>query len=348
MNEDLLLNELVTAFGTPAQLDAWVQVQYPAHNVFTILEGARLDLRIHSLLTWAKSEAPLRELLQRIADHPPGQSQRIQHIIHALTGGEVRPSGSPFPPVEPHADWFVARRPFVNRRDLRQILAQLDKAPAGPDSVLVINGEPHSGKTHSVLFAVQCAPEDRRIALDTRDWEDVQMTAADLAHALGDSLARIAFPSYDPTKEDEAVPRLRQWLVTCLKNSNTWILVDHCNRANLTRPAFNLLVSLAGQIERGFLPGVRLVLADVERTKLPGRLPKMCRCDTAMLPDQACVKEWSQTLAAHMGKQVADAQAEAWASAIFSRMDPALSSLEKAERIEEELSALRETINALP
>ena len=100
------------------------------------------------------------------------------------------------------------------------------------------------------------------------------------------------FPSFDLTKEDSAVRAVLMWLTAKLKGTKTWVIIDHCNRPVLTRPAADLLVELAGNIESGFLPGVKLILADIDRAKLPGALPYRSHHDRAVLPDEAAVRQW--------------------------------------------------------
>ena len=161
----------------------------------------------------------------------------------------------------------------------------------------MIDGDRYSGKSHGIRFTIQCAPQDRFTAVDVVDFGDVVMNAADLAKAIDDGRSA-DFPAFDPTKEDEAVPRLLIWLTGKLRGSRRWIIVDHCGRANFSRPALILLTKLAGVIERGVLPGVRLVVAEIDRAKLPAG----AHYDRAALPSEDAVGLWCETLGAHIGK----------------------------------------------
>ena len=76
------------------------------------------------------------------------------------------------------------------------------------------------------------------------------------------------------------------WLTAKLKGTKSWVIIDHCNRSVLTRPAADLIIELAGTIENGLLPGVKLILADIERTNLPGVLPYRSHHDRAVLPNE--------------------------------------------------------------
>ena len=95
------------------------------------------------------------------------------------------------------------------------------------------------------------------------------------------------------------------------------MIIDHCNRPSLTRPAADLLSELAGSIESGFLPGVKLILADIERAKLPGALPYRSHYDRAVLPDETAVRQWVESLATHLDKTVTPERVSAFVSEAF-------------------------------
>ncbi len=113
--------------------------------------------------------------------------------------------------------------------------------------------------------------KERFVFVDIGRWgTKKQLTVKDLVQLI-DGYKNQDLPSFDETKEDSAVGPMLMWLTAKLKGTKTWVIIDHCNRSILTRPAADLLVELAGSVETGFLPGVKLILADIERAKLPGR-----------------------------------------------------------------------------
>ncbi len=257
---------IVEVFLTPAALDAWV--------------------------------------VAHVANVPAG-AVRLASVIFAATNGAITPVASTqsgIPPVHPVRDWFVTKRPFANRHTLRDALDTFAGAQDGSDSVLVIEGEKYSGKSYGVRLARRVAPNGAFIDVDPAEWDAVPMTVADVAAILTGTTDQP--PRVDLTKEDEAVPKLLATVKQRLKGSGTWIIVDNFNRANLTRAAATLLLKVADAIEAGSLPGVRLILADIDRSKLSRPLKQRSRRDRADLPDRNAVREWCDTLATHMGKDI--------------------------------------------
>ena len=138
-------------------------------------------------------------------------------------------TNGPVGPLQPHKSWIAISRPFVNRDVLRAALEDFDAARPGADSVLVIEGAPKSGKTHSLRLAKMCAPPQRVTPINIKDW-DVQseVTAGDLAQAIAGA---DIVPAFDLTKEDAEGSRLLKWLIGRLRTlPNTWwLILDHCN-----------------------------------------------------------------------------------------------------------------------
>jgi hypothetical protein len=301
-------------------IDTWIKTAFPSENVNNIFYGDKFDAMAHALLTWAVSVGSLSALLQELADRSPTGKRLLRGVVFVVSRGTITPRGAAgVAPVEPHRDWFVTKRPFATRHDLRQALATFDNAEPGPDSVLVIEGTKSSGKSFSVRFARQCAPPRRYVPVDVAHFESGQMNAEDLTRALAPPGGGGAdtFPDVDLTKENEAVPRLFTWLKSKLAHTNTWLIVDHCDRPNLTEAARALLIVIARAIDDLSLPGVRLILADIARSKLPDGIRMHCRYDRAVLPNERHVADWCRDLAAHLGRQCDEAAAASLAADVF-------------------------------
>lgn len=345
-----LRDRLVTEFNDPQVLQDWVATHVSDENVHNILTGATLAQLTFALLTWALARSRLDEILQKLADDPPNASRTLPNIIYVWSGGTIQAAvarRNGIPPIAPSKDWFVTRRPFANRSKLRDLLEGLDTAGPGPDSVLVIDGDRFSGKSHGIRMAIQCAPQDRFTAIDIADYDTTVMNAADLAHAI-DGFKSADFPPFDPTKEDDAVGRLTGWVTAKLTNSRRWLIIDHCSRANLSRPAGALLTKLAGTIERGALPGVRLIVADVDRTKLPGALPWGSGYDKAELPDRNAVTSWCETLGVHIGKPpLTPDQITDYLDTVFGGITPGAAPDQYASLVEAGLAKVFSRIQAL-
>lgn len=344
-----LHDEMTRGFDSPEILQNWVKIHFGDENVYNIIIAAtRFDTQLLALLDWVEAAGKVFDFLQALADHPPRSDPRLPVLIYAWTLGTVMPASSRLsgiPPIPPFQDWFVTQRPFANRKGLRAFLASLETALPGPDSVLVIEGPRHSGKSLSINFAAQCAPRHRAVTVDIDIWGENMVYANELAGALDPSGSGV--PEIDQTKEDAAVPQLLIGLTGKLRDTNTWIIIDHCNRPNLTRASEELLLRLAANIERGFLPGVRLIVADFERAKLPGALKSGSRYDYAQLPDRDAVKEWFTSLADHLKKAYKEDEIMTYVEEVFVGFPPVIAGPDHTTELDNRLRTVFARIQSL-
>jgi hypothetical protein len=349
----LLRDTIVRAFVDPEifrdWVRAWLAIYVPEENVFNLVRaGVTFNVQVYDVLEWAEANGRMQELLQALADKPPSGSTSFARQVYVLSGGTVILPVSPLggAPIPPCDDWFVTKRPFVNRKQLREALKSLDTADAGPDSVLVVDGPSKTGKSYGLRFAVKCAPQTRFFPVDVADWGDVPMNAEDLAKAIFPDTTD-GFPPFDVTKEDDAVPRLHQWLTARLRGTQRWIIIDHCRRPNLTRAAESLLFKLAGTLAKQYLPGVRLIVADIDRTKLPESLPSLSRYDLTSLPNREAVEDWCRGVAKHLDKSPTDEQIRGYVDQVFEgfngSIDPPTFALVLESRLARVLDGIRGT-----
>ncbi len=323
-NEQTLLSEkLVTAFMTTADLRTWLQAHYM--EALQWLTDAPLQNELTVLMTSAQASDGMEGLLQRLADHPPNGDVGLAAIIFALTGGEIKAKPKTrdgLPPVPAHQSWFAADRPFVNRKELRRHLEDLATSPPGAKCILVIEGEERSGKSFAVALVRGC--QQPANLLPTIDLEKfarygAQVNSRELAVLIvGDA---DDCPVYDPTKDDEAVPRLLHWMSTRLMTRNLWIIIDHWNRKPLTQGAISLLKEFASFLRDGVLPNVRLILADFNRADLPMEWRDDVRHDRAVLPTSTTVREWCLQLATAARRQHTVELADQWTGDVFSCLE---------------------------
>ena len=71
------------------------------------------------------------------------------------------------------------------------------------------------------------------------------------------------------------------------------------------------------QHRKRFPPGVKLILADIDRAKLPGALPHRSHHDRAVLPDEAAVRQWCESLRHALEKAVTPQQISEFVSEVF-------------------------------
>lgn len=316
--QGLLGKKLVDAFLTIGGLQDWLIKHLPSYLRY--LSQGSLNEEMPNLMMSSLAEDGMWTLLQQLVDHPPLPD--IPGIIFAFTMGEIkaqaRKSSLGLPPVQPHENWLVAGRPFVNRKSLRDHLKKLDDSE-GAESVLIIDGDKLTGKSFSVTFAMsfdtaKASPEP----LDLSAWTSTG-TILD-ARALATTIAgdEQGCPPFDLTKENEAVPHLMRWLAGKLKGKNIWVIIDHCNQRVLTDGAHRILIELAKRLRDGYLANLRLILVDFDRNELPMDWRDLVRYDHSALPDEKAVKEWCESLAmAAKRRYLTDAPAQ-WAKDVFS------------------------------
>lgn len=319
----LLLDKLVETFVAVERLQTWLQQHLPSGQAK--LGMGDLEQELTNLIVWANAEDGMSEFLQTLADHPPHGNQTLTQTIYGLTVGKIKAQSQTaygLPKVAPHLSWFAADRPFVNRTELRDHLADLDASSPGAKCILVIDGEDRSGKSFAVSLAVSCqAPERRLPTIDVDDFAKVGaiLDARELACQIaGDEEG---CPAYDPTKEDEAVPRLILWLTKRLKTKQLWIIFDHLNRKSLTSAALSVLRGLTERIRMGELPNVRLILVDFDRNQFPQEWRDDVRHDRAVLPDRDRVEEWCKQIATAAKRKHSKKEVEQWVNDVFSRVE---------------------------
>jgi len=315
---ELLIDRLIEVFATVQDLRAWLRQHFAA--ALPHLADGSLVQELARLFSWASSEDGLRSLLQHLADRPPAAN--LPDIIMALSINEIRPrqrapAGLAQPP---HQSLLAADRPFVNRVLLRQKLAVFTQAPPGPRRILVIDGDERSGKSFAVSLALGCqaAPAVPTAPIDINDFagSGVSVDALELAGLIvGDQEGA---PAYDPTKEEEAVPRLVAWMGRRLLGQERWVVIDHCNRAVLTRGAHHLILALAGKLHSGAFTSVRLLLVDFDPGELPAAQRPQVLHDRAALPDEGHVAEWCRQFAASERRRHEAADPAQWAREIFA------------------------------
>jgi hypothetical protein len=314
----VLVEVLVPLFVNRSQLRDWV-----TRNVHTlvddILVNPTITAQVTDLIRWAEAEGELGKVLQSLSDDPPDTGKAgLPVFLEIFTQGRVKAKANGGAmPVLPHESWLAATRPFVNRDTLRQVLSTFDAADLGADSVLIIEGDRRSGKTHSVRLARICAPANRLKAVNIKDWGEGLVNVGELAEALaGSSIV----PAFDPTKEDAEGPRLLKWLVGKLQSllPTIWVVVDHCNSLTMTRPARELLIGIASTIEAGNLSNVRLILIGFDRATLPDSLSWASRHDKAELPRAKEVRKWCESLASHEQKKFCQADIDSFLTEVFA------------------------------
>lgn len=313
----LLWNELKRVFVAVDNLKAWLRTYYPW--ALQKLTEKGLEVELTNLLQESNAEDGRQALLQALCDHPPDPA--LPPMIYAFTLGAIKQRTVQYGQLPPHQRSFVASRPFVNRTNLRQQLQELANSKGGK-RILVIDGDSRTGKSFAMNMALETEEADRvqwlvdvdnyaRFALEL----DARKFAVEIVGHEKDC------PSFDITKEEEAVPRLMTWLARELQDKKIWIIIDHCNRQVMTRGARNLLKLLVDALYRGGLRGVRLILADFNRAELSPQLQSTIRYDRAELPARQHVEEWCRQVATLENRAFDPGEPEQWTDDVFADLN---------------------------
>lgn len=307
-------------FESPAALLAWLQTHVHGANPHDILGNGLFNEQVARLSVWLEAEGREFEVWQLLVNHPPKPGLRLAVMIDVISDQRIRPKGTDMPPVPPHKSLFTTGLPFANRTNLRDQLETLGTAVPGADSVLLIDGERSSGKSYSLRLVRDCATPNVFHSTDFSRWGSVQMHAWDLAGEMfPPALTEVTADKFDATKEEAAVPGLVSWIKGKLHpGPQRWIVIDHCNRPNLTTAAQSFLYHFAAEVAMGSLPEVRLVLADAGTVKLPPELKGKTRSDAADLPDRKAVRDWCDNLARSLNKPHTAAELDSYVNDVFA------------------------------
>ena len=337
--KERLIKAIVKEFQTSLELRNWISLKLSVNPATIIAGGLTFDQEVLAVLNWSEATGSEADVLQLLADSPPNDGRDLLLEIFYASDGAIRRTGSRGAPVLAVDDWFVTQRPIADRDPLRTALRTLATAQNGADSVLVIAGEKRTGKSHGIRLAASSAPPNQHARVDTLDWTATQIYAWDLAGAIyPPGLVELENLTFDPTKEDSKVPWLLTWLKGKLAGKQTWILLDHCNRPNLTKAAESLIYQLINWVDEGKLPNVRLIVADVDQDRLPRAFMKRGRWDIAGLPDREAVGTWITSLAKHLGKPCDEVKCREYLDEVFEGTEAVPESGALADVIESRLT----------
>lgn len=205
---------------------------------------------LDELIAAAREKRPNHQALARLHEQP--------RVISALESSD-------------HFEaTYLLGQPLVNRRHLRDVLKQLD---AGDEPrVLVIDGDPVSGKTYSSRFINYLAGKRKTFKVAKVDLERLArgeggpVRPATVARSIVSQWGLDGMPEPGQEQDSTWVDLFCDWLTGVLGSSptNCWIVIDGFGKALVAQGTHDLVEQL-GLRSYENLPALRLVLVSYKK-----------------------------------------------------------------------------------
>lgn len=250
----------------------------------------------------AQGEAVFLQFLARVEQQKPTGSSIVAHVRSrwGAAASAAPPTGAPSPHDLPH--FLAGGRPFVDRRAYRDAVRAMD-APGGKP-VLVLLGDPETGKSWSENYLCEVVDVEHSIDLEDYEGVDGHMQVCDfITDALG--LERVDLSGTETTLK-AGLNTLRSRLKLGAKGEGplTWFFIDSADDV-LTPSMGMLLAALIDTLVRDDCIRVRLVLAGS-----PADAPPDLRFVAAMDRPEGVhrdrAEEWLRGALAEKGCEVQD------------------------------------------
>jgi hypothetical protein len=290
---------------------------YGEPRVSAVLQAAGLspgDYHLGSAkLTWTEAvpdaarQGKLGALIACVTETDPAfgaELERRMRPLLALPGG----NRAWYRCDDPFAVGFVgagARRAVIDRSELRRGLQDL---AADEDRVLIVTGEPGTGKTHSwvLIDHLRQMPammgSHRVVRVTTHDWADGpsgEQLALELARRLGLGQHVSLAPSNE--LDDTRIRKLLDMIVGHYPHDGIirWIVLDGLDRPLVQETARDVARQLISLVNDSDLPKTRLIITGFDPLGLVADYPYQLE----QIPpiDEALVRAFLATVADHLG-----------------------------------------------
>jgi hypothetical protein len=203
--------------------------------------------------------------------------------------------------------FIVGGRLFLDREDLRDRI-DVFAGGSGIERLLVVSGEPASGKSHSSILITHGVDAAKPVAVDLPATAQGEFTAEDVAGAITARIwpARLS-SHFDDLKQqardgklvgDELVQRLSTL------DEPTLLVVDRFDSARLAPAAKELLIRLCRALELRECPHLWLVLIGLDVADLAPSYDSVVEPDLARAPGADDIAEFLVSVAERGGKSL--------------------------------------------
>lgn len=299
-----LINEIKASFNAN-QLDAFLQTAFEPTGLAAFAQAnLTWPLQVIQFVRQLESQQTLMSFLRLLADHPgpvgglPGPRPSLRALAAKLLEGV-------WPPSPERRPCFVAGRLFINRDRLWSQVQDFAEDSEGAKRILLIEGEPGTGKSHSGHLIGQWARNRARyIPIDLAKSTAPEASITELTLPIATRLRLALNQNFDDlAQESRDVLRAGELLVAALQELERvsreggepepwWIAVDGLNATRVGPPVIDLIIRLVQAIDQSECNNLWLVLIGLKPELLTGGLPEIVRRDRSMLPSIDHVRAW--------------------------------------------------------
>jgi hypothetical protein len=224
---------------------------------------------------------------------------------------------------DPYACSFVglrSARAVIDRAGLRSGLRQLADDQYW---VLVVNGLPRSGKSHTWLFIDHLRSAGRLVGINqftrvtTHRWSG-EVTGEAIARSLADKLQLPIDLSPSGELDDALVRKFLDRIVPAYRGGEgitRWIILDGLDRPGVQEGARDLVRGLIGLVEEGELRQTRLVVTGLDTLGLS--VGYAVRTEDIPAIDRTVMRAFLTDVAQHLGREITGKELDEWTMEIL-------------------------------
>jgi hypothetical protein len=263
----------------------------------------------------------LAALVDAVSGSKPAFGRELERRMSQL----LRPAGagSWYGHEDPYACAFVglrSARAVIDRVRLRSGLRELAEDQYW---VLVVFGQPRSGKSHTWLLVDHLRTAGRLVGVNrftrvtTHRWSG-EVTGEMIAQSLASKLALSIDLAPSGELDDARVRKFLDHLVGVYPSGDgvtRWIILDGLDRPGVQEGARDLARGLIQLVEDGELPQTRLIVTGLEPLGL--HVGYAVRTEEIPAIDRTLLRAFLTDVAAHLGRATNDAELDTWIAEIL-------------------------------
>lgn len=258
-----------------------------------------------------------RELLRELREH--GNAVLRQVATRLSTLGYFAPNGA----EDEMQAILLGERPFVNRRELRDLLGDFITPSQYASRVVLVTGDAPNGKSYTWEFLKHLAwcrgAVPQRLALADSGYTPGQVVATAL-HRIGyrNAVAPAWIDDPQPTHVRPLVDHFMGLLPDL--TDRYWLVIDDLNHPSVTGPVRDLAYALAAAVQEEQPSKLWLALLGYNEPIVDRSIS--ARTDTPRFPERNCIADHLTQLAAAGPRPLEPGRAEHYAEQLIALHNP--------------------------